>query len=162
MKKVLVSFTVLAVKRVVVNHFERRYVMKTMGRVFLVLSLLVGLSGLSIAAELSIVTIMAPDPEAVEGKKDPADFVVTRTGEVGADLTVFYTVGGTATNGKDYKALSGKVTIPAGQDSVIIQISALADRETEGSETVILTLIDKPEYDLGEPKEATIRIIEKK
>jgi hypothetical protein len=162
MKKVLASFTVLAVKRVVINHLERRYVMKTMEKGLFIVVLLVGLSALSFAAELPIVTIMAPDPQAVEGKKDPADFVITRTGEVGADLTVFYTVGGTATNGKDYKALPGNVKIPAGADSVIIEIFALADRETEGTETVILTLIDKPEYDLGESKEATIRIIEKK
>jgi hypothetical protein len=136
--------------------------MKTMRKGVLVIALLAGLSILCFAAEVPVVTILAPDPEAVEGKKDPADFVITRTGDVSAGLTVFYNVGGTATNGKDYKELPGEVTIPAGEDSVIIQIFALADRETEGTETVILTLIDKPEYDLGDPKEATIRIIEKK
>jgi len=136
--------------------------MKTIEKVFLVLALLVGLSALSFAAELSTVTIISPDPEAVEGKKDPADFVVTRAGEVGADLTVFYTVGGTATNGKDYKALPGNVKIPAGADSVIVTIFALPDRETEGTETVILTLTENPAYKVGDPKEATIRIIEKK
>jgi hypothetical protein len=41
-------------------------------------------------------------------------FTVTRTGDTTADLTVNYTVGGTATADADYAALSGSVTIPAG------------------------------------------------
>jgi len=135
--------------------------MKTMEKVFFVLALLVGLSALSFAAELPIVTVVAPDPLAVEGKKDPADFVVTRTGEVDADLTVFFKVGGTAQQGEDYEPIGKLIKIPAGANSAIIMINALSDRETETAETVILTLTENPTYKLGEPKAATIRIIER-
>lgn len=55
-------------------------------------------------------------------------------------LTVGYNVSGTATPGVDYTALPGVITIPAGQDSVILSIEAALDFSTEGSETVVLDL----------------------
>jgi hypothetical protein len=151
----------LAVKRVLINRLERRYVMKTMEKGFLILVLLFGLSALSFAAELPIVTVMSPDPLATEGIKDPANFVVTITGVVDSDLSVSYTLAGTATSGKDYEALPGSVKIPAGTSSAIITITPLPDREIEGTETVILTLNEDPAYKVGDPGEATIVIKEK-
>jgi len=135
--------------------------MKTMEKVFLVIALLVGLSALSFAAELPIVRVSSPDPLATEGIKDPASFVVTVSGEMDKDLTVSYTLAGTATPGKDYEALPGSVKIPAGTSSVIITITPLADREIEGTETVILKLSEDPAYKLGDQDEATIVIKEK-
>jgi hypothetical protein len=135
--------------------------MKTMRKGVLVIALLAGLSALCFAAELPVVTIMSPDPLATEGIKDPASVVVSRTGEVDADLMVSYTIGGTATNGKDYETLPGSVKIPAGVDSTIIMINPLPDRETEGTETVILKLSEDPAYKVGDPGEATIVIKEK-
>ncbi|MFM1874331.1 MAG: hypothetical protein RL266_68 [Bacteroidota bacterium] len=55
-------------------------------------------------------------------------------------LTVGYTVSGTATPGTDYTALPGSITIPAGQDSVILNIQGILDFTAEGIETVILDL----------------------
>ncbi len=57
-----------------------------------------------------------------------------------AALTVGYSVSGTATPGVDYTALPGTVTIPAGQDSVVVNIQGILDYTPEGTETVILDL----------------------
>ena len=59
---------------------------------------------------------------------------------VSEDITVNYTIAGTATAGTDYTALSGTVTIPAGQNSVNIWVSTIDDQIIEGAETVMATL----------------------
>ncbi|MGF6849823.1 gliding motility-associated-like protein [Chitinophaga sp. W3I9] len=56
------------------------------------------------------------------------------------DITVNYTIGGTATSGTDYAAITGTITIPAGQDSVIIPVTVINDQLIENTETVIMTL----------------------
>ncbi|MFC7527042.1 Calx-beta domain-containing protein, partial [Parapedobacter sp. GCM10030251] len=56
------------------------------------------------------------------------------------DITVTYTVSGTAAAGSDYTALTGTVTIPAGQNSVSVPVAVSDDQVIEGTETVILTL----------------------
>ncbi|MCF8464951.1 MAG: choice-of-anchor L domain-containing protein [Flavobacteriales bacterium] len=55
-------------------------------------------------------------------------------------LTVGYLVSGTATPGVDYTALPGSVTIPAGQNSAVVNIEGILDYTTEGTETVVLNL----------------------
>ncbi len=59
---------------------------------------------------------------------------------VSEDITVNYTVAGTATAGTDYTALSGTVTIPAGQNSVNILVAIIDDKIIEGAETIVATL----------------------
>ena len=56
-------------------------------------------------------------------------------------LTVGYNVSGTATPGVDYTALPGSITIPAGQDSIILNIQGVLDFTPEGIETVVLDLV---------------------
>jgi gliding motility-associated-like protein len=56
------------------------------------------------------------------------------------NITVNYTVGGTATAGTDYTPLSGTATILAGQNAVNVSLSVLDDNTFEPTETVILTL----------------------
>ena len=56
------------------------------------------------------------------------------------DLTVTYTVGGTATAGQTYEALSGTATIPAGSTSVDVEVVPLIDAATAEDKTVVLTL----------------------
>ena len=50
----------------------------------------------------------------------------------GSDLTVGYTVSGTATPGVDYTPLPGSITIPAGQDSIVLNIDGILDFIPEG------------------------------
>ncbi|MBI1289172.1 MAG: HYR domain-containing protein [Flavobacteriales bacterium] len=58
-----------------------------------------------------------------------------------APLTVGYNVSGTATPGVDYNTLPGSITIPAGEDSVILNVQGVLDYTTEGTETIILDLV---------------------
>jgi hypothetical protein len=58
------------------------------------------------------------------------------------DTEVFYTVDPTssATSGTDYTALSGKVTILAGDNSAVIDVKVNDDKIIENTETVLLSL----------------------
>lgn len=86
---------------------------------------------------------------------------VRRAGPTNSDLTVHYTLGGTATNGVDYAALPGSVTIPAGQRSALIMIVPLDDGITdEPNKIVILKLSADASYLLGCPTSAAAIIIE--
>src|SRR4030095_11227655 len=77
--------------------------------------------------------------------EDPALFVVTRSGgETNRPLTVHYRVGGTASNGIDYRELPGTVTIPAQALSAEILVQVIDDRLCEGDESVILGLVPGP------------------
>lgn len=76
-------------------------------------------------------------------------FVVSRTGSTTTALTVNYQIGGTATNGVDYRALSGRAIIPVGQRSAAIRVQAIDDTLREANETVTLTLLPNRQYTLG-------------
>jgi len=72
---------------------------------------------------------------------DIGTFVFRRDGGNNNDpVTVSYTASGTATPGVDYNALPGTVTIPAGQDSVIVAVQGILDYTPEGTETIILDI----------------------
>ena len=63
-----------------------------------------------------------------------------RFGDTNGDLTVPYDIGGTASNGVDYVALPGSVTIPAGELRALITIVPIDDGPPDVNKTVILTL----------------------
>jgi hypothetical protein len=69
---------------------------------------------------------------------------------------------GTATNGTDYtlSGTAGQVRILAGQSSATITLKAKADHVTEGTETAIMTLQPGSGYKLGNPKQATVSILD--
>ena len=64
-----------------------------------------------------------------------------RFGATNDDLDVAYAIGGTATNGVDYVALPGLVTIPAGERRADITIVPLDDGPPDITSTVILKLV---------------------
>ena len=66
-----------------------------------------------------------------------------------SDITLGYTVGGTATSGSDYEALSGTVTVSAGDTTATIPVVIVDDSAEEDSETVVLTLTAGTDYTLG-------------
>ncbi len=91
----------------------------------------------------------------------PGRFVITRTGDMSAPLTVFFKINGNATEGADYPTLPRQATIPAGAASVEIKVKALADATFETDETVKLTLLDGGEtYALGTLTNATVTILD--
>jgi len=113
----------------------------------------------TITGALPTVTITAPDPNASEvPSTDVGRFRVTRTGDTTIDLRVFYTIGGTATNGVDYRRLRGNATIRSGRASGTITLQPIDDTISEPDETAILTLSADPNYIIGSPSTATVTI----
>ncbi len=87
-----------------------------------------------------------------------------------ADLTISYTLQGTATPGEDYtiaganyRTGSGTFTIPSGTPPftrVDFPIAILNDSVQENDETIILTITSSPNYDTGNLYRATVTICE--
>ncbi|MBI2933792.1 MAG: hypothetical protein HYY16_19280, partial [Planctomycetes bacterium] len=105
------------------------------------------------------VTVTASDASASEPGADTGTFTITRTGSTGSDLTVDFTVGGTATSGTDYTSIGTSVTIPAGSASAPITVTALDNLVAEVNETVVLTLAAGG-YTLASPSAATLTIVD--
>ena len=76
-----------------------------------------------------------------------------------SDLTVSYTVGGTATPGADFTiANSGTVTVPAGATTATIPVTIVDDGVDDGDETVVLTLAAGGDYGVGRADTHTLYI----
>ena len=90
------------------------------------------------------VSIAATSPQAQEETQSvlgqPGQFTISLSQAPASDLTVFYTIGGTAVNGTDYLTLSGSVLIPAGQTTATITVMALDNGIMNVNEFVTLTL----------------------
>jgi hypothetical protein len=104
------------------------------------------------------VTVTASDASASEAGPDAGAFTFTRTGSTAAALLVQYTVGGSATNGTDYTALGGSVTIPAGAASATVTVTPIDDPNAEGAETVAVTVQPDGAYTVGAPSAASVSI----
>jgi hypothetical protein len=92
-----------------------------------------------------------------------ATITVFRLGATNDSLNVAYAIGGTATNGIDYVALPGIVTIPAGQRRADITIAPLDDGPPDITSTVVLKLIADStgtNYLLGMPRSAAAIILD--
>ena len=67
-------------------------------------------------------------------------FNITLSNPSSTDTQITFSLGGTATEGNDYTAITKTVNILAGQTSATISIPVLTDNIVEGAETVIATL----------------------
>jgi hypothetical protein len=108
-----------------------------------------------------IITVVATDATATENSPDAGTFTFTRTGPTTADLAVNWQPAGTATFGSDYNLSSCcQVTIPAGQASTTVTVTALADVPNDPDETVTATITagGSPPYAIGTPSVATVTI----
>lgn len=127
------------------------------------------------AFEPIVVEVVATDSEAKEGiaadgSIDTATFTLHRRGRTDLDLPVFYRVGGTATNGKDYDALEGKVVLPKDQESVSLSVRPIDDPLAEETESVVVVVVPPacieifpppPEcYQVGPAREARAVILD--
>ncbi len=103
------------------------------------------------------------DATASETGADTAAFRLTRAASdtlpLTSPLTVTFTLTGTATNGADYIALPLTATFLAGQATVDVTVTPVADALVEPSESVILTLTAVAPYVLGTPTTATVTIV---
>lgn len=116
------------------------------------------------------ITVLATDASAAEDGPDPATFQISRSGGTNEQLTVLYSLGGSARNGRDYTMLPGRVTIPIGSFSASVPVTPIRENAATGetNETVILQVqpwLDirrgKPlPYVLGWPSNALATISE--
>lgn len=78
------------------------------------------------------VSVTAPDPVATElplalSSIDPAIFEITRTGGTNLELTVFFTLHGTAEEGVDYRSVDHRAVFPPGARTVRVSINPITD-----------------------------------
>ncbi len=108
--------------------------------------------------ELPQVSLSTSDALAWETGPDGGAFVVQRAGSTASSLTVAYTLSGSATNGGDYQALPGSITLPAGSSEAVIAVTPIDDAIAESSESVTLTLQGGATYTLGTTTSGTVVI----
>ena len=92
------------------------------------------------------ISLTATGSSVTENITTPGLLSVSRSGSIAANLTVNYAVSGTASSGADFLALSGSVTILAGNASATVQITPVDDSTSESLETVITTLSSNAAY----------------
>ena len=97
---------------------------------------------------------------AYEAGPPPASFTLTRTEDPSAELTVEFTLTGTATNGVDYVTIPTSVTFAAGSSTATVEIAAINDTLAEPTETVVLTLLSGTNYIAVAPTSANINIVD--
>jgi hypothetical protein len=111
----------------------------------------------------SNLTAVACAPITNCGPKNAA-FAVRRMGATNDAIQVDYSIHGSASNGVDYVALPGSVTIPAGDRMALIPVVPIPDTIQEPIETVILRLKPvtniPPAYLPAEPRQAAVIIAE--
>jgi uncharacterized protein YjdB len=115
-------------------------------------------SSITVTAAPGAVNIAATDASAGEGG-NPGVFTIS-TGSLSSNITVGYTISGTATSG-DYTAtpaLSGSVTLTSAAPSATITINPVDDTAFEGSESLTLTIQSGTGYTVGSNSSATISI----
>lgn len=111
--------------------------------------------------EVPTASINATDDTASEAGLVPGEFTVSLDvpNTTGADITVNFTLSGTAVHETDYAFIGTSVQIPDGQQSATVAITPIDDTEVEGDETVILTLSAGTGYTVDtDNDEATVTI----
>jgi regulation of enolase protein 1 (concanavalin A-like superfamily) len=116
--------------------------------------------------DTQVVTLTVTDAEATEvdltqlgAVADPGIFLLTRSGDTSAPLTVYYSAAGSALHGTDYEALVGSVEFAAGETRAAIAILPIMDGFGESPETVTLSLAaGNGNYLLGDSFRGTVTI----
>ncbi|MEW6159754.1 MAG: Ig-like domain-containing protein [Verrucomicrobiota bacterium] len=126
--------------------------------------------------ERVVVTVHASDAKASEsisadGSVDTATFTFVRAaGPRDIEVTVSFSIHGTAQNGVDYKEIPGSVKIAAGAEAARVVILPIPDKALEGEETIAVKILEPvcPEifpppawcYVIGQPSEARAVIVD--
>jgi subtilisin family serine protease len=110
-----------------------------------------------VASDQPVISLSELDPEALETGANPGVIRFHRTGDPSQAIEVRWTFSGTASNGLDFQQLPETSPFPAGAQADLT-ITPIDDAEGEGTETVIVTLLDGPGYIVGSPRTATVRI----
>ena len=100
------------------------------------------------------VTVAATQPSATSLMSGV--FALTRTGDTSSQLTVHYSLGGTAQNGTDYQTLNGSVVFAPGSTREPVIVQPMGSPNV--SKTVLLTISPDSTYRVGSPGSATVTI----
>lgn len=76
-------------------------------------------------------------------------FKFERFGSTASELTVNYTVSGTATPGADYTALSGTIVISSGDSTAYLPVDVLDDSMVELAENIVVSIATSVNYLVG-------------
>jgi hypothetical protein len=95
--------------------------------------------------EKPTITLGATDASLLE-PSDPGQVKVVATPAPKANLTVNYTMSGTAVSGIDYVAPSGSVVIMAGTTTALVNITPKDDALVEGKETITMKVSASANY----------------
>lgn len=114
--------------------------------------------------DVAQVTVLANRPSTNEdgtGNNGRFRIVINEENDTGGDLTVDYTISGTATEGDDF-TITGNANIPDGSDFTNLNIAPIDDALIEGDETVVITLnsINSALYEIGTPNTDTVTIVD--
>ncbi|HKI92562.1 MAG TPA: hypothetical protein VJ986_09690, partial [Gaiellaceae bacterium] len=119
-------------------------------------------SGGSSASTPTVTIPSSSDQSILEGNSGTTDVQIPVHVDVppSSDLTVSYSVSGTATRGSDFTT-AGTVTMPANAlgTTALIHISVIGDTTVEPDETVTVTLSSGSGYTVGSPDSATVTIL---
>lgn len=108
-----------------------------------------------------VLTVVATTPSVAEASATPGKFTITRVAtDISQDLTVEFSLGGTALSGNDYRRVEGVAVIPANEASVDIEIQPFNDTIDEADQTVICRLSTNDEYAITPPGSATVTIVD--
>ena len=111
----------------------------------------------NVVAPTTSVSVSAVATNVAEGSS--VDLVFTRTGDTSGPLTVSYNLTGTAANGSDF-SIPADVTFAAGEATANATVSAIDDSAVESIETVTVTLVASPAYEVTTPFAATVSILD--
>lgn len=118
---------------------------------------LLGLRPLTADSPRVIVSVTVPDHIARTVQGDTGRILVNRSGPTDSALTVYYTMGGSATAETDYAALGNSVQIPAGSKSAELIVVPVNDGVADVPKLVVLALTDDPAYLIG-PATGTVNL----
>jgi len=106
------------------------------------------------------VTIVATDSDAFENPLDNGEFEVrlNQVNTTGEDIIINYMVAGSAMPNQDYQTLTGTVAIANGESINVIPVIPIDDPESEGIETIEVTLTADMAYGVGIPNTAIVNI----
>ncbi|MBI4328110.1 MAG: hypothetical protein HY674_23000, partial [Chloroflexi bacterium] len=85
-------------------------------------------------------------------------FSVNLSAAGAADLTIAYSIAGTAVSGSDFVALPAQVTIPAGATSAMLTVVSIDNNKLDTNRTVTITLASGQGYTLGSAITGTVTI----
>ncbi len=110
----------------------------------------------------SIIAVVTAATTLEGSTTKPGKIVVMRAGPRKQALDVYYAITGAATNRRDYRKLSGRITIPKNKVSATLKVEALRDRLKEPTEDVTLVFFTTPRYAIVGSPTARVDILNRR